>query len=289
MKKLMYLAITFFTFIFSFIAPMKNNFNININNNKIVEKLEPKRAFLNAPEKETTLPGFNKEFKIFFNISNLEDLNNFYNTLDFNNSENIYFIGTVEEESQSIQFYYIWTNPVNYKFTVTAVYFQNTSSINPVTLFEFSKINDTFNYSSVVGGNNGELTTDTLVNEIFTGINETISSLKFLSLKEIQPYGSTGLLKVNKAFNSDYIYGYDLRNISIFSGLIDAISSIATGLLSLLISLFSSVVDIFWNVSNNTPTFLGVVILFVVAVPITYWVINFVIGLIRRIRLTRGK
>ena len=289
MKKLMYLAITFFTFIFSFVAPIKNNFKININNNKIVEKLEPKRAFENAPKKETSLPGFNKEFKIFFNISSLQDLNNFYNTLDFSNEENIYFIGTDSEENQSIQFYYIWTNQVNYKFTVTAVYFQDSNSINPVTLFEFSKINDTFNYSSAVGGNNGELTTDTVVNEIFTGINETISSLKFLSLKEIQPHGIPGVLKVNKAINSDYVYGYDLRNITIFGGLIDTISSIATGLLSLLISLFSSVVAIFWNVSNNTPTFLGVVTLFIVAVPITYWVINFVIGLIKKIRLTRGK
>ena len=289
MKKLMYLAITFFTFIFSFIAPIKNNFNININNNKMVEKLDLKRAFENAPEKETSLPGFNKEFKIYFNISNLEDLNNFYNTLDFIDNQYTYFIGTsIGEDSQVIQFYYIWTNPINYKFTVSAAYIQD-NGIFPVTLFEFSKINDTFNYSSAAGGNNGEITTDTVVNEIFTGINETISSLNFLSLKEIQPYGSVGILKVDKAFNNDYIYGYDLRNISIFSGLIDTISSIATGLLSLLISLFSSVVGIFWNATDNTPTFLGVVILFVVAVPITYWVINFVIGLIRKIRLTRGK
>lgn len=73
------------------------------------------------------------------------------------------------------------------------------------------------------------------------------------------------------------------------TGLIDVLSEIATGVLELLVTLFTSVVGIFWNQTDNTPTFLGVVILFVVAVPITYWVINFVIGLIRRIRLTRGK
>lgn len=73
------------------------------------------------------------------------------------------------------------------------------------------------------------------------------------------------------------------------TGLIDVLSEIATGVLELLVTLFTTVVGIFWNTEGNTPTFLGVVILFVVAVPITYWVINFVIGLIRRIRLTRGK
>ena len=73
------------------------------------------------------------------------------------------------------------------------------------------------------------------------------------------------------------------------TGLIDVLSEIASGVLELLVTLFTTVVGIFWNATDNTPTFLGVVILFVVAVPITYWVINFVIGLIRRIRLTRGK
>ena len=288
MKKLMYLAITFFTFIFSFIAPIKNNFNININNNKLVEKLNPKKAFVNAPQKDTSLPGFNKEFKIFFNISNLNELNDFHDSLDFNNK--IYFIGeSTGEDSSIIQFYYMHTNPVNNKFSVTAAYIQDTS-IYPVTMFEFSKVNNVLNYASAVGGNNGEITSDNVVNEIFTGINETIKDTFFSSINSVVPLGNVfGEISVNANFNNNYIYGYDVVESSAVPGLISTISSIATGLLSLLISLFSSVVAIFWNVSNNTPTFLGVVILFIVAVPITYWVINFVIGLIRKIRLTRGK
>ena len=77
--------------------------------------------------------------------------------------------------------------------------------------------------------------------------------------------------------------------VEMVTGLMNVISEIATGVLELLVTLFTTVVGIFWNGTDNTPTFLGVVLLFVVAVPITYWVINFVIGLIRRIRLTRGK
>lgn len=72
------------------------------------------------------------------------------------------------------------------------------------------------------------------------------------------------------------------------TGLLDVISAIAVGVLEILVSLFTAVVGIFWNTTDNTPTFLGVLVLFAVAVPIVYWVINFILGLIRKIRLTRG-
>ena len=123
----------------------------------------------------------------------------------------------------------------------------------------------------------------------FTNFNQLLSEYYFTSFDKWTENTNVPIDVINTLENQSYIYGYDVVSNSPVPGLIGVISSIATGLLSLLISLFSSVVAIFWNVSNNTPTFLGVVILFVVAVPITYWVINFVIGLIRKIRLTRGK
>lgn len=72
------------------------------------------------------------------------------------------------------------------------------------------------------------------------------------------------------------------------AGLLAVITEVATGLLELIVSLFTTVVGIFWNSTDNTATFLGVLAIFIVAVPIVYWVINFVLGLIRKIRLTRG-
>ena len=72
------------------------------------------------------------------------------------------------------------------------------------------------------------------------------------------------------------------------TGLLAVISAIAVGVLDILVSLFTAVVGIFWSTTDNAPTFLGVLVLFAVAVPIVYWVVNFVIGLIRKIRLTRG-
>lgn len=292
MKKLMYLTITFFTFIFSFIAPIKNNFNINIKNNKIVEKLEPKRAFENAPKKEISLPGINKEFKLFFNISNVNEITDLllslFNSIEISdiptilyvgNFENINFVLTAEKENVDIYNNGI-LNLIALNFTASA--------FDPI--FNFSCAKET-NWDTPIINLNGEdistsnETNDIKVYNVFNNLNEIFISTAFLSLDSFNDINvNTTILN-----NSNYIYGYDVVSSSLVPGLIGTIGSIASGLLSLLISLFSSVVAIFWNVSNNTPTFLGVVLLFVVAVPITYWVINFVIGLIRKIRLTRGK
>ena len=298
MKKLMYLAITFFTFIFSFIAPIKNNFNININNNKIVEKLDPKRAFENAPTKQVDLPGVNKEFKLFFNFTTALEIKDFMIYLtDYEYSipeggQTLLFSGVMENPIEPGNFINLYMSIGRFsigsntgiEFFLTAIFGDD---IEALLNLKYIAISDSFVL------NFGETDISDLSNEGNNQlVNESISFLNndFFSLATINSINSLGETDVTDFLSSqDYIYGYDVVSTSPVPGLIATINSIASGLLSLLISLFSSVVSIFWNVSNNTPTFLGVVLLFVVAVPITYWVINFVIGLIRKIRLTRGK
>ena len=284
MKKLMYLAITFFTFIFSFIAPIKNNFNININNNKIVEKLDPKKAFENAPTKTNSLPNLNSNFKLYVNISTSQELYNFIDSIDIEN-DNIYYIGQFEETIifEETNFYgaYLMSNENSFMLGLITDFL---GELMPASIMQLRiENNNVYDYIT----NAPVLVDNEYIAEIISYYNEIVSnpmnSIENLTIADSITYS------VNAELDSNYIYGYGGVMPSAVPGLIGVISSIATGLLSLLISLFSSVVDIFWNVSNNTPTFLGVIILFVVAVPITYWVINFVIGLIRKIRLTRGK
>ena len=74
---------------------------------------------------------------------------------------------------------------------------------------------------------------------------------------------------------------------TILSSLLDAIGDVASGFMAIIISLFTNALSIFYI--NNELTFLGVVLMFIVAVPLTYWVINFVISMVRKIRVTRGK
>ena len=295
MKKLMYLAITFFTFIFSFIAPMKNNFNININNNKIVEKLEPKRAYENAPEKEISLPGINKEFKLFFNFTTALEIKDFMVYLtDYEYSipdggQTVLFSGTMENPIEpgnivnlcmSIGRFTIGSN-TGLEFFCNIIFdetFESLLNLKYIVVGDGFVLN--FNDTDISNLDNNEI----VVENINFLNNDIFSSNHLMSLDSFSDITVSEFLS-----NQNFIYGYDVISISPVPGLIGTISSIASGLLSLLISLFSSVVAIFWNGTDNTPTFLGVVLLFVVAVPITYWVINFVIGLIRKIRLTRGK
>ena len=73
------------------------------------------------------------------------------------------------------------------------------------------------------------------------------------------------------------------------TAILDAIGDVASGVMEILGELFTSAVSIFYNTTDNQLTFLGVALIFVVAVPLTYWVINFVISMVRKIRVTRGK
>lgn len=74
----------------------------------------------------------------------------------------------------------------------------------------------------------------------------------------------------------------------VVTSLLEIFTEIATGLMSLIVELFNTAVSIFWTTGENAgPTFLGVVVLFVVAVPIVYFAINWVLSLIRKIRLSK--
>lgn len=75
----------------------------------------------------------------------------------------------------------------------------------------------------------------------------------------------------------------------VVTSLLDIFTEIATGLMELVISLFNAAVAIFWNTTGEAqgPTFLGVIVLFVVCVPIVYFAINWVLSLIKKVRLSK--
>lgn len=67
----------------------------------------------------------------------------------------------------------------------------------------------------------------------------------------------------------------------------EALGTIVEGFLTVLSSLFSNVVDIFWIAPQADVaggfTFLGYILLIGVGSPLVFWGINWVIGLFRRI------
>lgn len=71
----------------------------------------------------------------------------------------------------------------------------------------------------------------------------------------------------------------------------NAIGEVVTGGVEVFVNLFQGVLGIFWNtgaegVSNFTN--FGYLLLIVVGTPLIGWGLNWIIGLIRGIRLTRG-
>lgn len=77
--------------------------------------------------------------------------------------------------------------------------------------------------------------------------------------------------------------------MEIVTQMLEIFTEVTTGLMELVISLFTSAVSIFWVTTgeNAGPTFLGVVVLIVVSVPLIYFAINWVLSLIRKIRLSK--
>ena len=158
--------------------------------------------------------------------------------------------------------------------------------ITPYFVYSIGKQNNNLAYWDDAEIPNGtEMTTDSGVQYFITSLNELVSGGYYKSLEKITI--GEEQIEVGGTFSSNYVYGYDLKGNSIPSSLLSTITIIATGILNILISLFNNVLPIFWV--NNAPTFIGTIVLFAVAIPITYWVINFILGLIRKIRLTRGK
>ena len=258
--------------IFNSLSILKIKEQIQQNNNKIVETKGVKKAFENAPTKTNDLPSFNKEFKVYINITSLNDINNLLDYLNENvNDDQILFLGyfnaVIDGEEQLLAFLITYMSG-----TLTFTAGEERFSLNRVNGEIFSK------------GNNF---TEEMVIPTFDAYNTLLSNFYVLSTQELvidkqQTYTISNVLS-----GQNYIYGYDLKDNSIPSVLLGTITIIATGILNILISLFNNVIPIFWL--NNAPTFVGTIVLFAVAIPITYWVINFVIGLIRKIRLTRGK
>lgn len=284
--------------IFNSLSIFKIREQIQQNNNKIVETKGVKRSFENAPEKEIELPGYNKKFKLFFNISTIEELTSFYDTYSVpGNSNNItyYFIGLMDEkinirENVDMTGFFISSYGSKIQFFMI-VEFTDVNMSAPYFVYSIGKQNNNLAFWDDVEIPTGtEMTTDLAVINFITSLNELFSggeyaSLNYTSLEKITIGESE--IEVNGTFSSDFVYGYDLKGNSIPSALLGTITIIATGILNILISLFNNVLPIFWV--NNAPTFIGTIVLFAVAIPITYWVINFILGLIRKIRLTRGK
>lgn len=63
----------------------------------------------------------------------------------------------------------------------------------------------------------------------------------------------------------------------------EVVSGVVTSLMGVLTNLFNNVVAIFYNAENGF-TFIGTLLLIAVGVPLVYWGINFVIGLIKKIK-----
>ena len=279
--------------IFNSLSIFKIKEQIQQNNNKIVETKGVKRAFENAPTKTNELPSFNEEFKIFFNISTIEELTIFYETYSVpSNSDNMiyYFIGSLEEklnigENLYATGFYISSYGSKIQFFMIV----ESSEINmlfPYFIYSIGKQNNNLAYWDDVEIPNGtEMTTDSGVDYFISSVNELFSGGVYKSLEKITI--GENVIEINGTFSSNFVYGYDLKGNSIPSALLGTITIIATGILNILISLFNNVLPIFWV--NNAPTFIGTIVLFAVAIPIVYWVINFILGLIRKIRLTRGK
>ena len=75
------------------------------------------------------------------------------------------------------------------------------------------------------------------------------------------------------------------------SEILNVITSVATSLMSLVTELLASAASIFWVTTgeNTGPTFIGVLVFITIGVPLVYFAINFVLSLIKRIRVANKK
>lgn len=71
--------------------------------------------------------------------------------------------------------------------------------------------------------------------------------------------------------------------------ILDVIVEVATSLMGTVTGLLQSASGIFWVTTgeNTGPTFIGVLVFITIGVPLVYYAINFVLGLIRQIRVNR--
>lgn len=279
--------------IFNSLSILKIKEQINQNNNKIVETKGVKRAFDNAPTKTNNLPGFNQEFKIYFNISTLNEFIDFFKTFNIEDFENdselpiILFYGTFYNETEQLNnMIMIGVQVQENKFNFSIA---TGNQLGLVTFQYYYYENDNITFILIEGQPEQTLTNELLSEQMETLNNALANSMIYSNSTYVPlPEDPSFIFQVsNELNNQDYIYGYDGEQKTIPGALLGTITIIATGILNILISLFNNVLPIFWV--NNAPTFVGTIVLFAVAIPITYWVINFVIGLIRKIRLTRGK
>lgn len=69
----------------------------------------------------------------------------------------------------------------------------------------------------------------------------------------------------------------------IVTRIFEIVSGVVTALLNVITNLFNSLVAIFYSAENGF-TFVGVLLLVAVGVPLVYWGINFIINLIKRVK-----
>lgn len=77
----------------------------------------------------------------------------------------------------------------------------------------------------------------------------------------------------------------------VVTSIIAVITAVATGLMELITGLLVSASEIFWVTSgeNAGPTFIGVLVFFAVGIPLVYFAINWVLNLIKKLRVAKGK
>lgn len=261
------------------------------NNAYLFNNIKVKRAFENAPEKETSLPGFNKDFKIYFNFTTALEIKDFMIYLnDYESS--------IPEDGQIYLFSGIMQNPMEPNSFIDMYMSIGRFSFNDLSGLEFffnMNLGDSvepilnLKYLELSNGfvlNINETDISSLENNTIVSESMNLLNNEFFSVANIQSYNTYNGNNVETFLaNQDFIYGYDVVSNSAVPNLLNIIKDSSTGILNMIIELFVIAIPIFWV--NNKLTFIGTLAFFTVAVPIVYWVINFVLNLIKKIKLSR--